>query len=128
MPNDFNIEVGGNTQENNKNETAIITNKTDPIVDGNYKIYTLDKAYEGTYIKLLMDNSVSQKAAGIVEWQLLNTQEDTYTVNFNLNGHGTTSVESQSIKYGEKVTPVTDPEETGYTFEGWYADGTLTTP
>lgn len=119
MPNDFNIEVGSNTQENNINETAVITNKADPIVDGNYKIYTLDKPYEGTYIKLLMDNSVSQKAAGIVEWQLLNTQEDTYTVKFDLNGHGDQAIAPiESVPYGSTISKVNDPSELGYTFGG----------
>ncbi len=50
----------------------------------------------------------------------------TFTVSFNTDGGS--SVSSQTIKYGNKVTkPTTNPTKSGYTFDNWYTDDTYTT-
>ncbi len=41
-----------------------------------------------------------------------------YTVNFDADGG--TPVESQTVKYNEKVIKPSDPEKEGYTFDNWY--------
>ena len=47
-----------------------------------------------------------------------------YTVTFNSNGG--TSVESQNVNAGEKLTePTPAPTKEGFTFDGWYEDSTF---
>ncbi len=48
----------------------------------------------------------------------------TYTVSFNMNGHGN-QVSAQTVKEGEKATKPADPTASGWTFNGWYADATF---
>ena len=50
----------------------------------------------------------------------------TYTVQFEMNGHGT-QVESQSVDEGGLVEEPVKPTASGYTFGGWYSDSGLTT-
>jgi len=45
---------------------------------------------------------------------------NTYTVTFN--SQGGSSVSSQVVSYGGKVTQPSDPIRTGYTFGGWYKE------
>ena len=45
----------------------------------------------------------------------------TYTVDFDMNGHGT-APETQYIPFKETITEPDDPETPGYIFEGWFAD------
>lgn len=51
-------------------------------------------------------------------------QPVTYTVTFNSNGGS--SVSSQTVEEGEKVSKPTDPTRDGYTFGGWYTDSACT--
>ena len=52
--------------------------------------------------------------------------ENLYTVTFNANGHGTAPTE-QKISEGSKATePTPAPQETGYTFGGWYKETNCT--
>lgn len=44
-----------------------------------------------------------------------------FTVNFNMNGHGTAPNGQYAIN-GGKVTKPSDPTATGYTFGGWYKE------
>lgn len=46
-----------------------------------------------------------------------------YTVSFNTNGGST--VESQKVKSGNKLTVPKNPSRNGYTFDGWYSDKQL---
>ncbi|MCQ2412232.1 MAG: InlB B-repeat-containing protein [Sphaerochaetaceae bacterium] len=42
-----------------------------------------------------------------------------YTVTFNMEGHGT-QIDAVQVPYGESVSPLPRPTETGYTFRGWF--------
>ena len=46
---------------------------------------------------------------------------NSYTVSFDLQGHGET-ITAQTINYGAKATQPTTPTATGYTFGGWYKE------
>ena len=49
--------------------------------------------------------------------------ENTYTVTFDLQDHGTMTTATQTdILAGEKVVKPADPTEAGWTFGGWYKD------
>lgn len=49
-----------------------------------------------------------------------------YTVSFNMSGHGT-QITGQTVEDGGKVTKPADPTASGYTFKGWYTDSTFQT-
>jgi uncharacterized repeat protein (TIGR02543 family) len=49
---------------------------------------------------------------------------NTYTVTFN--SQGCSSVSSQTVEHGGKVTKPTNPTGTGYTFGGWYKESGCT--
>jgi len=49
----------------------------------------------------------------------------TYTVSFNLNGHGE-AIADQIVTEGEKAVAPTVPTAAGYTFGGWYTDSACT--
>ena len=51
-------------------------------------------------------------------------EEGTHTVTFDMNGHGN-QVSEQAVKDGEKVSVPTNPVDSGYLFDGWYADPQL---
>ena len=50
----------------------------------------------------------------------------TYTVTFDMNGHGT-QINAQTVNEGAKASKPADPTAEGYTFKGWYADEKLST-
>ena len=50
---------------------------------------------------------------------------NTYTVSFNVQGHGT-APGNQTIQYNGKVTQPAAPSATGYTFGGWYKESGCT--
>lgn len=51
-------------------------------------------------------------------------ERTTYTVTFDTDGAG--AVASQSVKYGDLVTPPSPPpEKAGFEFEGWHCDGDI---
>lgn len=50
----------------------------------------------------------------------------TYTVTFNMKGHGT-QIEQIEVNKDSKITKPKDPTATGYTFGGWYKDDNCNT-
>lgn len=50
----------------------------------------------------------------------------TYTVTFNMNGHGT-APSNQTVESGRTATKPADPSADGYTFDGWYTDASFST-
>lgn len=48
---------------------------------------------------------------------------NTYSVNFNSNGGS--SVSTQYVRYGERVSEPYSPTRTNYRFDGWYTDSNL---
>ena len=61
--------------------------------------------------------TVSEDVTANATWQQM-----THDVTFNLNGHGTTAVDAQTINYGDYATEPAAPSELGYTFGGWYRE------
>ena len=51
------------------------------------------------------------------------SEDEKFTVSFNSNGGS--SVASQTVNAGEKVTKPTDPTKTNFKFAGWYCDSAL---
>lgn len=53
------------------------------------------------------------------------TYVQSYSVSFNMNGHGN-AVSDQCVQSGAAIVLPTAPTATGYTFAGWYADAACT--
>jgi uncharacterized repeat protein (TIGR02543 family) len=52
--------------------------------------------------------------------------ENTYTITFNSNDGS--PIEDELVGEGGKVTPPADPTRSGYVFDNWYSNSSLTTP
>lgn len=50
----------------------------------------------------------------------------TYTFTYDLNYEGAKDI-TRTYAYNERIVKISDPQRTGYTFENWYTDETLTT-
>lgn len=51
----------------------------------------------------------------------------TYTVTFDMNGHGTQIAPITGVSYGSAISAPTAPTAAGWTFSGWYQDKDLKT-
>ena len=52
---------------------------------------------------------------------------ETYTITFNMNGHGTNISPLNNVAYGATISKPTDPSEIGYEFDGWFMDTEFST-
>lgn len=81
------------------------------------------KAPEGAEIAdggIKVDGALAQEV-------LIAPDATTYTVTFDVNGHGTAPA-GQLVKAGETVAKPADPTEDGWVFGGWFTDAACTTP
>lgn len=88
---------------------------------GNVEGYTLagwytDSSFADTAKWNFNTDSVTQNMTLYAKWII-----ETYTVDFNMMGHGT-QVSSQTIEYDKKVSKPADPSQAGCIFDGWYSD------
>lgn len=103
------------------------------ISDETYSTYTPPTTTEGTiYYYVVVTNTLNgttatatSKVAKITVEAATTTPTITYTVTFNTDGGS--SVATQRITSGQKVTKPTDPTKPDYTFAGWYSDSAFTT-
>ncbi|MEE0951781.1 MAG: InlB B-repeat-containing protein [Paludibacteraceae bacterium] len=82
--------------------------------------YTFEGWYESADFQGDAITTISSTATGNktywAKWTV-----NSYTVSFNLQGHGS-AIDAQTINYGAKATQPTTPTATGYTFGGWYKE------
>ena len=57
-----------------------------------------------------------------------NDTNATFSVSFNMNGHGTQIAPISNVAYGATIKAPATPTASGYKFDGWYQDATLKTP
>ena len=67
--------------------------------------------------------NVSANVVLYAQWE--NDAPATYTVTFDVQGHGTAPTSVQ-VTAGGKVTKPTDPSADGWTFDGWYKEAACT--
>lgn len=67
------------------------------------------------------NSSVGSNITLYAKWEL-----NRYTITFDTNGGS--EVDSQTVEHGSTATEPTAPSRPGYTFVGWYADSSLSTP
>lgn len=83
---------------------------------------TLTPAYENnTDVGVATAKITIGGAAASVTFNITAAAPSSYTVTFNMNGHGT-AIDPLTVNSGEKVTKPADPIATGYTFGGWYKE------
>ena len=106
-----------------------VTKPADPTASG----YTFDGWYaDATFSAAFdFDTAINADTTIYAKWTketsdpgATDPQPATYTVTFNMNGHGT-QVPAQTVEEGNKVTKPDEPSASGYTFDGWYADATF---
>lgn len=75
-----------------------------------------------TYLTYTYDSdTISQFSA--TELAMSDTAyEDSYTVTFDMNGHGTAPSDITSLHRGDKISAPVEPKVAGYSFIGWYRD------
>ena len=100
---------------------ATATKPADPTREG----YTFD----GWYCEATFDNAMDW-SAGITKsmtlyakWTQVQAPVVEYTVTFDSNGGS--SVSAQTIESGHTASAPADPVREGYTFKGWYLNGSL---
>ncbi|HOI46358.1 MAG TPA: InlB B-repeat-containing protein, partial [Bacilli bacterium] len=67
------------------------------------------------------DTLITANTTIYAKWNIL-----TYTLTFDVDGGS--AVDTQTLAYNVKPTIPLMPTKTGYTFDGWFTDNTLTTP
>ncbi len=111
------------------NEGTKATKPADPTASG----YTFDGWYaDATFSAAFdFDTAINADTTIYAKWTketsdpgATDPQPATYTVTFNMNGHGT-QVPAQTVEEGNKAAKPADPSASGYTFDGWYADATF---
>ena len=60
------------------------------------------------------------------QWTSAEDSKTTYTVTFDMGGHGTAPA-AQTVPSGGKAVRPADPAASGYTFDGWFKDSARTT-
>lgn len=76
-------------------------------------------------ISVELTGHVSINAQAQMPMAFYSSDEAIFIVTFDSNGG--TPVDSQQVASGDYATEPTDPEKSGYEFEGWYSDAALTT-
>ena len=105
----------------NAEETVIFTPDTGYEID-NVTVNGVKATVTGNQLKVTM----TENKTVVVTYKKTETQNPTtYTISFDMNGHGT-QVDAQTVNEGAKATKPAAPKAEGYIFKGWYADENLT--
>ncbi|MFD0714384.1 glycoside hydrolase domain-containing protein [Paenibacillus sp. GCM10027626] len=79
---------------------------------------------DGTYAAAFdFDAAITGNATAHAKWE--GNSPASYKVSFVT--YGGTAVPDQTVSHGSKATKPADPTKAGYTFQGWYTDGTYAT-
>ena len=96
-------------------ESNTVTKPTDPTKEG----YTFDGWYYNG-IKFDFTTGITQNMTLEARWIAANTK--TWKVTFDVAGGE--SIESLNVEDGKKIDKIPTPTKEGYTFDGWYYNGT----
>ena len=106
------VQTGGQTGDGYEISVTISDNSVRPALHISPSSSLI--SYAGT---ICSDGTVNELAPGKIEY---------YSVSFDSNGGS--SVSSQTVVSGRRVTRPADPVKDGYKFAGWYRNSTLTSP
>jgi len=114
----FNTDGGTKIEDQTVNKGAKVEKPITPTKEGHvFKEWILNnKAYD---FNLVVEKDIELKAV----WEKEEQKQDvkSYTVTFDAKGGS--SVKSQTVKEGNKVSKPSNPTRSGYTFEGWTLNG-----
>ncbi len=112
----YNVVVnGGSGFKVYENVTSTSVDIKNWIAEGEHKYYFTVTAYASGYLASNEARSSYETFKNVL----------TYTVTFNVNGHGT-APESQIVDVGDTCYKPDKPTEPGYSFGGWYEDSACT--
>lgn len=80
----------------------------------------------GERVEVASDNTFTMPAEAVVVNAVFEKEIKKYTVSFSMNGQGA-QVDSQIVIKGQTATRPATPAAVDYTFNGWFADDSLTT-
>ena len=100
----------------------VVTNDGYQLDYSNLKVFYNDKDVTST---VEVSKGYSWGAYVTIDLGKANGTPVVYTITFNSNDG--TSVASQNVNAGEKLTEPSTPTKEGFTFDGWYEDATLNT-
>ena len=70
-------------------------------------------------------DTITTDNALVAMWKDAASAEESFTVTFDANGHGTAPA-AQTVKSGEKASAPTAPTAEGFTFGGWFTEAACT--
>lgn len=113
--------LGGNKIDDMEVEEGTILNTLPDAFKEGYTFkgwYYQNKRFDGT-------EAILQDITLVAKWEkkILSTKENSYTVTFDTDG--ASNINSQRISSGKLVLMPQNPTKEGYTFKGWYLNGTL---
>ena len=123
----FNVNGGSTVSAQTVLSGGKVTKPTDPTKTG----YTFGGWFKDTAFKYAWNfatDTVTSNVTLYAKWTENSEQPSVkkkFTVTFNSNKG--TSVASQTIEEGNRVTKPTDPTKSGYKFAGWYKDSAFKT-
>jgi uncharacterized repeat protein (TIGR02543 family) len=117
----FESNGGSSVSSQTVNSGSTATRPTNPTRSG----YTFDNWYSNSTLTTVYNfsSTVTSNITLYAKWNTVSPT--TYTVTFNSNGGS--SVSSQTVNSGSTATRPTNPTKSGYTFDNWYSNSTLTT-
>lgn len=131
---------GGSFELESESQNGITANKV--IINGGHiKIRTnYDKNTISSYDGIIIDDNIEVINAEYIKgttnqlWVSNIDIDDGFVTikgtkkNITFNSNGGSSVDSQEVSYGNKITKPTNPTKENYVFDGWYQDITLNVP
>jgi Listeria/Bacterioides repeat len=129
--NKYNVTLNpnGGTFVEGKNLTEYIAGANTLLptsADIHKKYYTFNGWFDNVNLSGTKAMSISNMATGDLTFWAKWTENDKYTVSFDMNGHGEV-ISSQIVYDSYSVIAPTNPTAKGYNFLGWYSDASLTT-
>ena len=123
----FDSNGGTNVEQQTLTSGGLVTEPTAPTKDG----FTFAGWYSDIELTTAWNFETDTVTADITlyaKWTVTGSGSEpvTYTVTFDMNGHGT-AIASQTINEGEKATEPAAPVADGYTFGGWFTNAGCTT-
>lgn len=95
-----------------------VTKPADPTAEGlRFLGWCTDRAGEELYD---FDTPVKSNFTLYARW--IDEEVKTYTVRFDLNGHGNKAPSAQIVEENGNAKPPLEPSEQGWLFKGWYRD------
>ena len=112
----FNTNGGDSIQSQTKNYNASLSIPTPAQVGHSFAGWFTDVGLTQTFT---LTNMPAQNFTLYAKWTI-----NQYTITFNTNGGS--SVSTITGNYGDSFSSPNDPTKEGYTFNGWYANASLT--